>query len=585
MQKHLSSRIVRRPSVSARAVVAAAVLLTVVTPVAASAAPAVAQPRAAVSAPAASGVTVDLDMTGGFELGRRTNFSARVTNGTGADLKGSQKGLITVAYGKHVNAELEPLPADPSKIVVEHLTADGIWERLPLTTGAKGAVQAAWSLPADLAKDAVVTQRFMVTIQRSIPTEVDMGEVGVSGYADGRAMDRVGFGTGRAQTSEDPEVVIGGLSGRPELVTGGRPVAFTGTVTNNTGKDLTHDVPDFFFVSPVGKAGDLDPQYVTLERRDASGAWKPVRIGEQDHALTGNLDSAPLKNGESRTYELRLALTKFFPAGVRAGQFTLLSANGSANFDFAVKYVAPAVDDPDVNRKLAVTSSLKGTTHLKAGGTAKEFTTTITNKGNISQKVEALIELGDGRTKRKVSAAEFRVEQYVTAAAEGWKPVKLIDSTWSDDRLRAVAHPTRLDLAPGESVTYKLRVAATGAVKGASFDIAVEAAAERSATRIVLPFSVDGAPATGTAGTTGTGGTTGGATVSPAPAGTASPAAGSGTTGDAGSTGSLTGASAGATGEMAKTGSDTTTPVLLGATGVLVAGGAAALLIARRRAL
>ncbi|CAL9296021.1 LAETG motif-containing sortase-dependent surface protein [Streptomyces sp. NPDC003090] len=579
MQKHLSSRIARRSFVSARsAVTAAAVLLTVVTPVAVAAAPAFAQPAAASSATTA-GMGVKVDLMGGFALGQRAHFSAEITNGTGADLQGVRKGLVTVAYGKHVNAALEPMTADPSKIIVEHLK-DGVWQRLPLTTGANGAVQAAFPLPEGLAKGATVRERFVVTIQRSIPAEANMGEVGVSGHADGSGMDTVGFGLGNRQTAEHPEVTLSGLSGRPELVTGGKPVTFTGTVTNNTGKDIP-SAQDFFFIAASDKGGDLDPQYVTLERRDASGAWKPVRIGEQDRALTGNLDGAPLKNGQSRTYELRLALTKFTPASVTGGEFTLVSGDGAANFDFSVKYVAPDVTDPEINRKLAVTSSLKGTTRLKAGGAAKEFTATITNKGNITQEVEAIVELGDGGAKRKVSAGEFRVEQYVTAAADGWKSVKLTDSTWSNGKLRALASPTLVSLAPGESVTYKLRVAATTAVKGKAFDVSVTSAAERSVTGVVLPFTVDGAP--GTAGTTGTTGSTGGATASPSAS--AAPAGGAGATGTGSGSGTGAANTPAAAGEMAKTGSDTTTPVLLGATGVLVAGGAAALLIARRRAL
>ncbi|MEU2179888.1 hypothetical protein [Streptomyces thermolilacinus] len=582
MQKHLSSRIARRSVVSARsAVTAAAVLLTVVTPVAVAAAPAFAQPVAA-AATTTAGMDVKLGLPGSFALGQRTNFAAEITNGTGADLQGVRKGLITVAYGKHVNAALEPMTADPSKIIVEHLK-DGVWHRLPLTTGANGAVQAAFPLPEGLAKGATARERFLVTIQRSIPAEANMGEVGVSGHADGTGMDTVGFGLGDRSTAEHPEVTLSGLGGRPQLVTGGKPVTFTGTVTNNTGKDIA-SAQDFFFVSAANKGGDLDPQYVTLERRDSSGAWKPVRIGEQGSALTGNLDSAPLKNGQSRSYELRLGLTKFTPAAITGGEFTLLSGDGAANFDFSVKYVAPDVTDPEINRKLAVSSSLKGTTHVKAGGAAEEFTATITNKGNITQKVEAVIELGDARTKREVSAGEFRVEQYVTAAADGWKTLKLADSTWSNDKLRALASPAGIDLAPGESVTYKLRVAATTAVKGQTFDVSVTGAAERSVEGIVLPFTVDGTGGTGGTGSTGTPGSTGGGTTaSPSPVTSTTPAGGSGTTGTGTSTGTAN--TLAAAGEMARTGSDTTTPVLLGATGVLVAGGAAALLIARRRAL
>ncbi|CAL9452540.1 hypothetical protein [Streptomyces sp. enrichment culture] len=578
MQKHLSSRIARRSVVSARAAVtAAAVVLTVVTPVAVAAAPAFAQPAAA-SAATTAGMGVKVDLMDGFALGRRAHFSADITNGTGADLQGVREGLVTVAYGKHVNAALEPMTADPSKIIVEHLK-DGVWRRLPLTTGANGAVRAAFPLPEGLAKGATARERFVVTIQRSVPAEANMGEVGVSGHADGTGMDTVGFGLGNRQAAEHPEVAISGLGGRPELVTGGKPVTFTGTVTNNTGKDIA-SAQDFFFVGAANKGGDLDPQYVTLERRDASGAWKPVRIGEQGSALTGNLDGGPLKDGQSRTYELRLGLTKFTPAALTGGEFSLASGDGTANFDFSVKYVAPDVTDPEINRKLTVTSSLKGTTHLKAGGAAKEFTATLTNKGNITQKVEAVVELGDGTSGRKLSAGEFRVEQYVTAATDGWKSVKLTDSTWANDKLRVLASPVRVDLAPGESVTYKLRVAATAAVKGRTFDIAVTGAAERSVTGIVLPFTVDGATAaTGTTGATGS--TGGGTTASPSPAASTTPAGGPGTTG----TGTGTANTPAPAGEMARTGSDTTTPVLLGATGVLVAGGAAALLIARRRAL
>ncbi|WP_149179282.1 LAETG motif-containing sortase-dependent surface protein [Streptomyces sp. TRM49041] len=557
MKKHLSSRIALRSVVSA-----AAVLLTVVTPVALTAAPAVARPVTATAA-ATAGVTAAVDMTGSFRLGMRNGFSAEITNGSGAALKG-QKGLVTVAYGKHVNARLEPMTADPSKIVVERLKG-GLWERLTLAKGENGAVQATFPLPEDLAAGATVKERFLVTVLGSIPADADMGEFGVAGNADGTGIDRAGFGLGDRGESDVPDVVISGPNGRPELVTGGEPVPFTGKVTNSTGRDIDFDLQDFFFVSGGDDAGDLDPQHVTVERRDAAGKWVPVRLGKQDQAVLGNLDHGALKNGESRTYELRLGLTKFFPRTVTTGGFTLNGGNGSAGFDFSVTYEAPAAGDPDIDRELDVTSGgLKGVTRLKAGGPAREFTATITNKGNITQELHAVFEIAGKDAKRRIEAGEIHVEQYVNAAADGWRSLALTPSDWTTGSLRAAAVPAGKTLAPGESVSYKLRISATDAVQAEAFTFDIEAAAERSSDRVSLPFAVDGATGTGTSAPTS------GASASPS----ATPV-----------TTTTVPGSPNTTGEMAKTGSDTTTPLLIGATGVLVAGGAGALLIARRRAL
>ncbi len=49
---------------------------------------------------------------------------------------------------------------------------------------------------------------------------------------------------------------------------------------------------DFFFITGKGR-GDLDPQHVTLERRDASGAWVPVELGEQDQAVAAHTRPYP----------------------------------------------------------------------------------------------------------------------------------------------------------------------------------------------------------------------------------------------------------------------------------------------------
>ncbi|WP_236244121.1 hypothetical protein [Streptomyces sp. CC210A] len=397
MQQYLSSRM---PRVALRSVIsAAAVLLTVVTPVtvahAEPATPAAPGQATAVTA----GVTTNVQLSGDLAFGERANVIATFTNGTGAALSG-QKGLITVAYGRHVDARLKPMTADPSKIVVERLN-DGVRERLSLVRGADGTVRATFPLPEGLAPGATAVQRFLVTLHSSVPADANMGEIGVAGRADGTGADRVGFSLPERDARSGVDVVIGGIDGRPELVAGGKPVRFTAKVTNNTGADQGDD---FFFITGKSTA-DLDPQHVTLERRDASGAWVPVSLGEQDQAVLGTLDRTPLKSGASRTYELRLGVSKFLPTKIVGGQFLLFNGNFKESLDFTVKHRAPAVDAPDVNRTLSVTTGLKGVTHLKTGGAPKEFTVTVTNRGNITQDVDAVFEVADKNLKRRMAAA------------------------------------------------------------------------------------------------------------------------------------------------------------------------------------
>ncbi|GAA4913625.1 hypothetical protein ACFPM3_23300 [Streptomyces coeruleoprunus] len=556
MQKHLSSRFALRSVVSA-----AAVALAVVTPVAVAAPAAVAQPVAATTATAA-GVTTEVGLPGSFALGQRTTFTAAITNGTGAALK-NHKGLVTVAYGKHVNAALEPMTADPSKILVQRLN-NGVWERLTLTTGANGAVQATFALPAEVAAGATVQERFQVTISTSIPADATMGEVGVAGNADGTGLDRIGFGLGKRGTSDRPEVVIGGLEGRPELTAGGKPVRFTGTITNNTGKDIAEDLQDFFFVSGDDNTGDLDPQHVTLERRDASGAWVPVRLGEQDRAVQGGLDHGGLKAGASRTYTLRLGLTSHFPRGVKAVEFALISGDASAAVDFGVKQRAAGGGDADVSHEVAWgIEGVAGVTSLKAGGAGREFTATVTNKGNVTQRVEVVMSVVDRDGQRRIAAdRDVRVQQHT---GRGWSDLEL-RSPKAGGHLGIAVEPYAKELAPGEGLTYRLRVVAPASTASKGFFIDLKAAGEGpNATGKRLPFVVAGAPASAPSATPG---------ASTSPSAVPVAAAATGVT-----------PRTSATGEMAKTGNGTTTPLLVGAAGVLVAGGAASLLIARRRAL
>lgn len=560
MRTHLSSRFA--PSrVATRAVVSAvAVLLTVVTPVTVAGA-ATAQPVAAPAAAAADtttpGLTTSISKDPGHELGRRNEFVAVIKNGTGKQVKG-QHGLITVAYGKHVNAALEAMAPDASKVIVEHLS-DGIWERLPITAGKNSTVQATFSIAdgdgGTLAPGGESVERFNVTLDRSIPADANMGEVSIGAYANGTAMKTIGFSLKREQTL-DPDVRFSGLASRPELVTGGKPVEFTGIVTNNTGKDLSPK--DFFFIG--AESGDLDPQHVTVERRDSSGSWVPVKIGEQGQALSGNLDESLLKQGASRTYNLRLSLTKYFPSSVKRGEFDLASHNANATFDFTVKHEGSGTTDPSVNRDLTVTTQgLAGTTALKRGGAAKEFTATVTNKGNVSQQPIVLMEITDKDIKRRMQTGELRIQQYVKAAATGWKSVKVTTSTESGHLMAAIVPregSTDLNMAPGDSAAFQLRIAATDTNKAQAFRVDLEARAKLSATRISLPFTVSGAAATAAPSQT----PQPGSTVQPANAGNPT------------------------TGEMAQTGSDSTTPLLVGAGGLLVALGAGAVLTARRRA-
>ncbi len=284
-----------------------------------------------------------------------------------------------------------------------------------------------------------------------------------------------------------------------------------------------------------------------------------------------------MKSGSSRTYELRLGVTEVPAAQGRRRRVRAAERRRFREPRLHRRAPGPGAERPDINRALSVTSGLKGVTHLKAGGPAKEFTATVTNRGNITQEVEAVFEIADKNLNRRMAAGEVRVQRYVDAAASGWRDVKLAPSTWTTGALRAAVAPGTQDLAPGESRTYKLRVSATNAVRTQAFTVSVEAAAERSAARIALPFAVAGVA-------TGTGGAPSATPASPSAVPATSPTtdtAGGGTT----ATVRSAAADSAATGEMARTGSDTTLPLALGATGVLVAGGAATVLIARRRAL
>jgi hypothetical protein len=565
MRTHLSSRfapsrVATRATTRAatRAVVSAvAVLLTVVTPVAVAATATAAQPSPAAVDTAAPKIETKLSHHSGHELGRRMGFSADFTNGDGSPVK-AQRGLMTVAYGKHVNARLEPTTPDPSKVVVEQYV-DRVWERLPLTAGKNGTLRAAINIAAadTHSPGPAALERFRVTIDRSVPADVNMGEVSVGAYADGTAMHTVGFSL--KHTQSEPEVRFDGITSRPELVTGGKPVEFTATVSNNTGKDISLTTADYFFISPG--SGDLDPQHVTVERRDSSGAWVPVDLREQYQLPHGNLDKGVLKQGTSRTYTLRLALTKHFPGGIKRGGFTLESRQSNATFDFTVKHEGASTPDPSVNRDLTVTTTgIKGATALKRGGAAKEFTATVTNKGNVSQQPMVLMEITDKDLKRRMQAGQIHVQQYVKAAAEGWKNVKVTASKEGGHLMAAIEPRTGFyepELAPGDSAVYQLRLAATDANKAQAFTVDLEARAKLSSTRISLPFTVSGA-----------------ATATPTPSQTPQP----GTTAQAVNIANPT------SGEMAQTGSESSTPLLIGAGGLLVAIGAGAVLNARRRA-
>ncbi|KUH37488.1 MULTISPECIES: hypothetical protein [Streptomyces] len=572
MQKHLSSRFALRSVVSA-----AAVLLTVVTPVAV-AVPAAARPAAATAASSAQALEVGRvsKADAPFVVGERNDFFAELANRS-AETVANGTGRVTVAYGKHVDAALQAVPADGSKVSVR-FRVDGSWQSVSLSPGAGGALQGSFPV-GEVKPGATVRVQFQVTFDRSVPETVTMGEVSVAGSADGTGARTVGFGIPRHVTAHEPEVTFGGLSGRPVLDTGGKGVPFTAKVTNNTGR--AQNPLDFFFVD--GKGVDLDPAHITLERRTAAGAWVPVALGEQDQVVTGNLDQGPLENGRSRTYELRLGASKYYPGNVKQGTFTLISGNGSASFTYGVEHGTPQTGDPDVNRELGITvKGADGVTRIEKGA-AKEFTATVTNKGDISQRMHVLMEITDQDVKRRMATGEVRVEQYAVTP-KAWHATELRASD-EGGHLMARIIPTQPKLAPGESLTYRLRIVATPRMKAASFFVDLEARTALSSTRKRLPFTLTGSAAgSGTGSGTGTGtGAQAGGTASPS----AAPGKGAGAvTGTAARTGTgTTPTTADTTGEMAKTGSTDSTPLLVGATGLLIAGGAASLFIARRRAV
>ncbi|MFI6639529.1 LAETG motif-containing sortase-dependent surface protein [Streptomyces sp. NPDC050504] len=567
MKTHLSSRFITRT-----AAIAITVALSAIAPAAVANA---STGAVAVTAKApASALVTNVQTEGGFTLGERSIFRAEIRNGSTAPVKNAT-GLITVAYGKHVNAALEPVPADLSKVTVEQVV-NGERVRLPLTRGQNGALQATYRIAGTVAPGGTATERFAVRIERSIPATVDMGEVAIGAYADGSHADAVGFGINRNPSHDTGfDAKITGVDGAIQLALGGKPVEFDVKLTNRSGRDQA--TSDFFFVMP--KAADLDPEHVTVERLGAGRAWRQVKLGSQDQSVLGNLDSTVLKNGATRTYTLRLGLTKHFPKAVKGGRFAFNGPeNTNVGFDFTPGRggsTGGGATGPETNRELKVSlnraAGAAGSV-LAPGGAAKELTATVTNRGNISQRPHFFVEVTDENAKRRLKAGELRVEQYVKAAGSGWKPVRLADSK-AGGHLVAEVEPRdgrRLPtVAPGASVTVQLRIAATKAVAAKGFAVALEARAERSSTRASLPYRIDaGKTAQGSHGTT---------------TATTTSATGTGTgTGVKTATGTGTGADA--SGRLAKTGGGSSTPLLIGATGMLVAGGAGALLIARRRA-
>ncbi|MFH8756456.1 LAETG motif-containing sortase-dependent surface protein [Streptomyces atroolivaceus] len=545
MKKHLSSRFVVRSSV-----VAAAVLLSVVAPVAA-AGTAAAQPVGAFAA-AASAAAPRIDgvrLVDTFTFGERVRLVAEITNPSDQPITGDQQTAVSFAYGKHVDAALQIVPADSSRVVLEQSTADGI-RRVPLGRAGDGSLQALVTIGKGkpIPAGARITENFYLTVDPSVPDGVSMGEFSLGSDAEATGRRSTGFSMSR-DTVQD-KVAVTGLGGRPALVAGGAPVEFGVTVTKGSGE--AGGGGDFFFVHTP--TGDLDPQHVTVERRDAAGSWAAVKTGKQDQSVLGHLDRDALDAGETRTYALRLGLTRNFPAGARSGTFIVDTGNKNASFGFDARHEAGSTPGPDVSRELSVAvGGIKGVTPLKVAGRAEEFTATVRNKGNVPQSPHVLLEITDQDVKRRMTAGEVRLEQH---SAKGWAPAPLSPSD-EGGHLTAGVTPGLVTLAPGAATTYRLRIAATSAMKARAFDLDIEARAELSSTRKRLAFGLE--------------------PDAPEPAASAAPASlGASPEGTVTET---------ADGAMAETGGGDSTPLLLGSAGALLAFGAGGLLIARRRAL
>ncbi|MET7368990.1 LAETG motif-containing sortase-dependent surface protein [Streptomyces sp. NPDC005566] len=545
MQTHLSSRFAVRSSV-----IAAAVLLSVVAPVAVAGTAVAQQAGTFASATAEPAPRIDsVRKVDTFVYGERVRFAAKITNPSDRPVTGDQQTLVTFAYGKHVNAALEPIRADKSLVVLEQSTADGI-RRVALGTAADGSLQALVQIGKGkpIAPGATITEDFYLTVSPSVPAEVGMGEFSLGSDAEPTGRRTIGFSMSRNAVKD--KSVVTGVNGTPELTTGGKPVEFDVAITKGSSSEGGYG-SEFFFVHT--DSGDLDPQHVTVERRDAKGKWVAVRAGKQDQSVFGVLGEGNRKPGETHTYTLRLSLTRYFPEGADHGTFIVGSEGANTSFGFDVRHQGNSTTDPDVSRELAITvDGVQGVTPLKAGGAAEEFTATVINKGDITQKPHVLLEITDHDVKRRMAAGEVRIEQY-SPTAKSWAAAPGLRPSTEDGHLMATVTPEGPTLAPGAEVTYKLRVSATSAMKAKAFTVDIEARAELSSTRKRLPFRLDSA--------------------APQASTSASPAAPTGRTAQT------------LDGEMAKTGGGSSTPLLIGAAGVLVAIGAGGLLMARRRAL
>ncbi|MEU1123163.1 LAETG motif-containing sortase-dependent surface protein [Streptomyces sp. NPDC005899] len=548
MKKHLSSRFAVRSSV-----VAASLLLSVVAPVAV-AGTAAAQPSGTftgVSSAAAPRID-SVRPAEAFTFGERVRIVARITNPSDQQINGDQQTTVSFAHGRQVDAGLGIIPADSSQVVLEQRGADGI-RRVPLGRAADGSLQALVTIGKGkpIPAGATVTEDFYLTVDPSVPAGVTLGEFSLGSDTEATGRRSTSFPMKRDSVAD--KVAVTGLDGRPELVTGGAPVEFGVTVTK--GSAVAKGSANFFFVYTPNS--DLDPQHVTVERRDAAGVWVAVKTGKQDQSVLGDMGDGAMEAGETRTYDLRLSLTRNFPAGARSGTFTMDTGNATASFGFDVRHEGGSAPAPDVDRELAVSfGGVQGVTPLRAAGAAEEFTATVRNKGGVPQSPHVLLEITDRDVERRMAAGEVRLEQY---SGKGWTTSALAPSE-EGGHLMARITPGLPTLAPGAAVTYRLRIAATSAMKARAFDLDVEARAELSSTRRRLAFGVES-----------------GATPVAASSTAAVPVSADGSAEEP--------AAPVADGRMAETGGGDSTPLLLGSAGALLALGAAGLLIARRRAL
>ncbi|MGY0461968.1 hypothetical protein ACW14Y_17190 [Kitasatospora sp. cg17-2] len=267
---------------------------------------------------------------------------------------GIRENQLTLGYQSPGGASWKPAALAPGAGTGATWNLDTFATRLSLPAGAS----ATYRLRLAAAVDTPVgraTAGFTATVaDPTLPPETRITE---AASPQREFTVAAGGPTGTPTTAPAPGVPYLGLDAVPGSFTaGGEPKPFRLTLTNRSGKDVAF-LPELTF---RGKALP-SAEAVRLEFRAADGEWLPAVDGGQSGSgrlaltlRTGDKEASlvRLRDGESRTLNVRLAFAQDAPAGVlsllptgnslpTAGTGTGVPAAGSA-VDITVAAPAPA---------------------------------------------------------------------------------------------------------------------------------------------------------------------------------------------------------------------------------------------------